>query len=60
MNNGPKKYPNLVKGIFVIASEEGLRRGVYKGIEASCIREAAYFSLSFGLYEPIKGKLGID
>tara|TARA_B110000305_G_C18884556_1_gene379133 strand:+ start:245 stop:394 length:150 start_codon:yes stop_codon:yes gene_type:complete len=49
-----------MKGIYVIASEEGWRRGVYKGIEASCMREASYSSLRLGLYEPIKRMLGVD
>jgi len=34
--------------------EEGMRRGVYKGIEASMMREGSYSTLRLGLYEPIK------
>ena len=36
--------------------EEGFRRGIYKGIEASCMREAIYSSLRLGLYESFKRK----
>mgnify|MGYP002633481368 CR=1 FL=1 len=31
-----------------------MRRGIYKGIEASCLREGTYSTLRLGLYEPIK------
>ena len=58
--DGTKKYPNLVKGIFVIYTEEGLRRGVYKGIEASMMREGTYSTLRLGLYEPIKRAMGAE
>lgn len=58
MADGTKKYRNLVHGIYVIGSEEGLRNGIYKGIEASCAREASYSSLRLGLYEPIKRAIG--
>ena len=43
---------------MVIGKEEGLRRGIYKGIEASCMREASYSTLRLGLYEPIKRLFG--
>lgn len=56
--NGTKKYKNLVHGIYVIGTEEGLRNGIYKGIGASCAREASYSSLRLGLYEPIKRMIG--
>ena len=56
--DGSKKYKNLVQGIYVIHGEEGLRNGIYKGIEASCAREASYSSLRLGLYEPIKRSIG--
>ena len=58
MADGTKKYKNLVQGIAVICQEEGLRNGIYKGIEASCAREASYSSLRLGLYEPIKRAIG--
>lgn len=58
MECGGRKYKNLVQGIYVITAEEGLRRGIYKGIEASCAREASYSSLRLGLYEPIKRSIG--
>ncbi len=43
---------------MIIAKEEGWKKGVYKGIEASCFREATYSTLRLGLYEPIKRGLG--
>lgn len=43
---------------MVIAREDGFRNGIYKGIEASCAREASYSSLRLGLYEPIKRLIG--
>ena len=43
-----------------IASEEGFRKGIYKGLAASCARESIYSSLRLGLYEPIKRGLGTD
>ena len=46
-----------MQGIFKIASEEGLRKGIYKGLLASCARESVYSSLRLGLYEPIKRTL---
>lgn len=53
------KYRNLVHGIITIAREEGVnRRGLYKGIEASAMREASYSTLRLGLYEPIKRQMG--
>jgi len=58
--DGSRKYPNIVKGIWIIYKEEGLRLGVYKGIEASCMREGTYSTLRLGLYEPIKRSLGVQ
>ena len=58
--DGSKKYKNLIQGIYIIQKEEGLRRGVYKGIEASCLREGTYSTLRLGLYEPIKTFIGAD
>lgn len=46
--------------MWVIANEEGLRRGIYKGLEASQMREASYSTLRLGLYEPIKRNLGAE
>ena len=40
--------------LYRIGIEEGLRKGIYKGIEASCMREAIYSSLRLGLYESFK------
>lgn len=58
--DGSKKYKNLIQGIYVIGQEEGLRQGIYKGIEASCMREASYSTLRLGLYEPIKLQFGAE
>ena len=58
LEDGSKKYRNLFQGIYVICQEEGLRHGIFKGIEASCAREASYSSLRLGLYEPIKNVIG--
>jgi hypothetical protein len=35
-----------------------MRYGIYKGIEASMVREASYSTLRLGLYEPAKRWLG--
>lgn len=57
--DGSLKYKNLFHGIMVIVKEEGLsRRGLYKGIEASALREASYSTLRLGMYEPIKRMMG--
>ena len=44
----------------MIGKEEGLRHGIYKGIEASAVREATYSTMRIGLYEPIKRVLGAE
>lgn len=59
LEDGTKKYKGLVQGIKLIASEEGLKKGVYKGIEASWMRESVYSTLRLGLYEPIKRATGV-
>jgi hypothetical protein len=41
----------------LIAKEEGWRKGVYKGIEATCLDNSCSI-LRLGLYEPIKNILG--
>jgi len=48
----------MIKGIYIIYQEEGLRRGIYKGIEASWAREGTYSTLRLGLYEPMKRLVG--
>jgi len=58
--DGTRKYPNIMKGIWTIYKEEGMKRGVYKGIEASCLREGTYSTLRLGLYEPIKRAIGAE
>lgn len=54
----PKKYKNFVHGMFKIVSEEGVSRGIMKGITPSLLREASYSTCRLGLYEPIKLFLG--
>ena len=60
MADGTKKYKNLMHGLYMIGKEEGLRHGIYKGIEASAAREATYSTMRIGLYEPIKRVLGAE
>lgn len=43
----------------LIMREEGLRKGIYKGIQASWARESVYSTLRLGLYEPIKRVTGV-
>lgn len=38
----------------LVAREEGIRKGLYKGIEGAWMRESVYSTLRLGLYEPIK------
>lgn len=58
--DGKRKYTSLPQAIYVIYHEEGLRKGIYKGLEGSCMREASYSTLRLGLYEPIKRLLGAE
>jgi len=37
-----------------VVQNEGIIRGLYKGVEASALRELSYTTIRFGLYEPIK------
>ncbi len=55
--DGSRKYRNLIQGILLIAKEEGWRKGVYKGIEATILENSCSI-LRLGLYEPIKSFLG--
>ncbi|KAL4460985.1 hypothetical protein ABPG74_016457 [Tetrahymena malaccensis] len=52
-----KKYFNIVTGMKVIVQEEGFF-SLYKGLQASLLREATYSTLRLGLYEPFKEMLG--
>ena len=59
--DGSKQYKNLVHGLVTLAKEEGVgRRGLYKGIEASALREGSYSTVRIGMYEPIKRVIGAD
>jgi hypothetical protein len=54
-----KTYKSLPHCLYLISTQEGFgRAGIYKGIEASSIREASNSTLRLGLYEPIKRYLG--
>lgn len=44
----------MIQGITLVAKEEGIRKGIYKGIEGAWMRESVYSTLRLGLYEPIK------
>mmetsp|Transcript_90072 Transcript_90072/g.124334 ORF Transcript_90072/g.124334 Transcript_90072/m.124334 type:complete len:101 (+) Transcript_90072:158-460(+) len=57
-NSGVKKYRNIFHGASVVAREEGIRTGLYKGISPSWVRESSYSSIRLGLYEPFKQMLG--
>jgi solute carrier family 25 protein 14/30 len=57
--DGTKKYSNMIKGIILVSKEEGIRGGIYKGIEGAWMRESVYSTLRLGLYEPIKRNLGV-
>lgn len=52
--DGTKKYKNMPQGILLVAKEEGIRKGIYKGIEGAWLRESIYSTLRLGLYEPVK------
>lgn len=56
--DGAKKYRNIFHGASVVAREEGIKTGLYKGITASWLRESSYSSIRLGLYEPFKKMLG--
>ena len=56
-----KTYKSLPHGLYLISKQEGFgRTGIYKGIEASSMREASYSTLRLGLYEPIKRCFGAN
>ena len=42
-----------------MAKEEGIKKGIYKGIEGAWMRESVYSTLRLGLYEPIKRAAGV-
>ena len=48
---------NFLKAAKVVIKNEGMS-GLYKGIQATWMRESIYSSLRLGLYEPIKVFLG--
>ena len=58
LGNVAKKYKSFSNGAMVVAAEEGLVRGLWKGMLPSAMRELSYSSLRFGLYLPIKKILG--
>jgi len=46
--------------LYVVAKDEGVVKGNYKGIVAAIARESVYRTLAIGLYEPIKRELAGD
>jgi len=58
--DGTLKYPGMIRGIQIIAAEEGLKGGVYKGIEGALMRESIYSTMRLGMYEPIKRMTGVQ
>ena len=54
-----RQYNSVFSTGAEIVRHEGVR-GLYKGIQASWVREGTYSSLRMGLYEPIKIFLGAD
>lgn len=59
LEDGSKKYKNMMQGIMLVAKEEGIRSGIYRGIEGAWMRESVYSTLRLGLYEPIKRNMGV-
>lgn len=57
--DGKLRYPGMLSGLKIIAAEEGIRFGIYKGIEGALLRESIYSTLRLGLYEPIKRITGV-
>jgi len=53
-----RQYRNVLHGSILIWREEGLAKGLYKGLIPANLREVVYSSLRFGLYVPIKQLLG--
>lgn len=53
-----KQYNGVSGVIKTVLADEGAG-AFYKGIGAAWMREASYTSLRLGLYEPIKGALGV-
>ena len=52
------KYGTFSNAFRVILREEGLFRGLYKGMAPATVRELSYSSLRFGMYVPIKSMMG--
>lgn len=55
---GVKKYKNLPHAGYVIIMEEGLTRGIGKGLVPSIMKELSYSTIRLGAFEPIKKLLG--
>merc|ERR1719454_1211085 len=53
-----KQYNGVTGVVKTVLADEGAG-AFYKGIGAAWMREASYTSLRLGLYEPIKGALGV-
>ena len=57
--DGTKKYPNMIQGAIILGREEGVRKGIYRGLSASLVRESIYSTTRLGLYDPVKRFIGV-
>lgn len=55
LDRGSQPYRGLSHAALKIAKEEGIARGLWKGITPSMLREASYSSMRIGLYDYFKG-----
>jgi solute carrier family 25 oxoglutarate transporter 11 len=49
---------SMVSTLKLVYAEDGVRRGLYRGLSASLTRQALYSSVRFGMYDIIKTKVG--
>ena len=53
------RYSSMSKTFKLVLQEEGLgKRGIYKGLSGTFLREGSYSGMRLGFYEPIKRALG--
>ena len=58
-NEKTLRYSSMTKTFELIVREEGLgKRGIYKGLSGTFLREGSYSGMRLGFYEPIKRALG--
>lgn len=58
--DGKLKYPNMIKGIYILGKEEGIQKGVFKGLGASLMRESTSATVRLGMFDPVKRALGVN